>query len=43
MSENSTDCCDTPDCFIKRLYQRVKDLEDENKKLLLLVDKKGLN
>lgn len=42
MSENSTDCCDTPDCFIKRPYQRVKDLEDENKKLLL-VNKKGLN
>lgn len=40
---NSTDCCNTPDCFIKKLYQRVKDLENKNKKLLLLVNKKGLN
>lgn len=40
---NSTDCCDTPECFIKRLYQRVEDLEYKNKKLLLLVNKKGLN
>ena len=40
---NSIDCCNNPDCFIKSLYQRVKDLEDENKKLLLLVNKKGLN
>ena len=27
----------------KKLYQRVKDLEYENKRMLLLVNKKGLN
>ena len=40
MGENK-EC--SSDCYIKRLYQKVKDLEDENKKLLLLVNKKGLN